>query len=172
MILQQMDFAKPIRSLSFSHSNNYLALGGDEGLLFVLSVPNRSVILNMAYDSPIQSIAFSRHDERLSVGLSDGVLSLLCPSDDWKSCGEIDYSDSTILCQDWSSNYLSIGRQDGSVAVFDKEKAFDEFFVPVAEFSAESAPIRSVAFGAGGRNLGKSKDRLGILLHIRFLRYG
>eukprot|EP00980_Cylindrotheca_fusiformis_P001989 scaffold443_cov125-Cylindrotheca_fusiformis.AAC.38 len=107
----------------------------------------------MIYDSPIETVAFSRQDKRLSVGLHDGVLSLLSPRDDWKSCGEIDYSESTILCQDWSSNFLAIGRTDGSVAVFDESKALDGFFVPVAEFSGESAPIRSVAFGTGGRNL-------------------
>lgn len=159
MLLQQMDFAKPIRSLSFSYSKNYLAIGGDEGVLFVLSVPSRSVMLNMVYDSPIQTLAFSRHDKLLSVGLYDGVLSFLSPRDDWNSCGEIDYSDSAILCQDWSSDYLAIGRQDGSVAVFDKDKAMDGFYVPVAEFSAESAPIRSVAFGTGARNLGKSERK-------------
>mmetsp|Transcript_5853 Transcript_5853/g.13880 ORF Transcript_5853/g.13880 Transcript_5853/m.13880 type:complete len:266 (+) Transcript_5853:795-1592(+) len=148
-----MEFPKPIRSISFSYSNNYLALGGDEGVLYVLSVPNRSMILNMIYDSPIQTVAFSRHDERLSIGMLDGVLSLLSPNDDWNPCGEIDYSESPILCQDWCSSYLAIGRSDGSVTVFDKEKAMDGFFLPAVELSDSSMPIRSVSFGTGGRFL-------------------
>lgn len=152
-----MEFPKPIRSISFSYSNNYLALGGDEGVLYVLSVPNRSMILNMIYDSPIQTVAFSRHDERLSIGMSDGVLSLLSPNDDWNPCGDIDYNDSPILSQDWCSSYLAVGRNDGSVTVFDKDKALGGFFVPVAELSDSSKPIRSVSFGTGGRFLGEKQ---------------
>lgn len=160
-----MEFPKPIRSISFSYSNNYLALGGDEAVLYVLSVPNRSMVLNMIYDSPIQTVAFSRDDERLSIGMADGMLSLLAPNDDWSPHGEIDYSDSSILCQDWCSSYLAIGRSDGSVTVFDKVKTMEGVFVPAAELSDSSRPIRSVSFGAGGRFLGEIV--LATFIHLR-----
>jgi WD40 repeat protein len=140
-----------MRSLVFSNSNNYLAFGGDEGVLYVLSVPSRSMILNTTLSSPIQSIAFSTRDERLSIGMIDGLLSLLCPNADWEPVGEIDHNESSITCQDWTSKTLAVGRRDGSVALFDVEKALCNFFVPVAEFTTSSLSVRSVAFSVGGR---------------------
>ena len=52
---------------------------------------------------------------------------------------------------------LAVGRNDGSVTVFDKDKALGGFFVPVAELSDSSKPIRSVSFGTGGRFLGEKQ---------------
>jgi hypothetical protein len=151
--LKEMEFSEPIRSLSFSHSDNYLALGGDDGILYILSVPSRSMILNQIYSSSIQSIAFSKYDERLAVGLADGIVCFLSPDEEWEKVGEIDYNDSPILCQTWSSNNFAIGREDGSVSIFDKQKALLNFFVPVAEFFTSSFPVRSIAFGPGGKYL-------------------
>ena len=148
-----MEFAKPIRSLMFSCSNNLLALAGDEGVLYILSVPSRSIVFNTIFSLPIQSIAFSKHDERLGVGSDDGVLSLLCPDENWEPAGEIETSDSPIITQDWCSKCMAVGRLDGTVAVYDTEKVLSNFFVPVAEYS-HALPVRSVSFGAGGRFLG------------------
>mmetsp|Transcript_26946 Transcript_26946/g.29020 ORF Transcript_26946/g.29020 Transcript_26946/m.29020 type:complete len:940 (-) Transcript_26946:69-2888(-) len=148
-VIFQVEFAKPIRSLVFSNSNNYLALGGDEGVLNVLSVRSRTMILNSILSSAIKSIAFSRHDERLGIGLADGILTLLRPASDWESVGEVDQSESTISCQDWTSKTLACGRMDGSVTLFDTEQIFSNFFVPIAEYTS-NLPVRSVAFGASG----------------------
>ena len=104
------------------------------------------MILNSILSSPIQSIAFSRHDERLGVGLEDGILALLCPESNWESVGEIDQNESTVTCQDWTSKTLACGRMDGSVALFNTDQVFGNFFVPVAEFTS-NLPVRSVAFG-------------------------
>lgn len=147
-----MEFAKPLRDLVFSNSNNYLVLAGDEGVVYVLSVPSRSIVFNTIISAAISTLAFSRHDERLSIGSMDGVMTFLCPDAEWEPVGEVDYSDSAILCQDWSTKTLAIGRKDGGVAIFDAEKAFDNFFVPMAEFSYVK-PVRSLAFGASGRFL-------------------
>jgi WD40 repeat protein len=95
----------------------------------------------------------------LAIGSNDGVLTLLCPDADWEPMGELDFSESPILAQDWCSKTLAVGREDGSVAVFDTEKAFDNFFVPLAEFS-HSLPVRSVSFGGSGRFLGKPFIRI------------
>ena len=115
------------------------------------------MILNSILSSPIKSIAFSRHDERLGVGLEDGILTLLSPDSDWESVGEIDQSESAVSCQDWTSKTLVCGRMDGSVTLFDTEKVFSNFFVPVAEFTS-NLPVRSVAFGANGRFLAIGGD--------------
>ena len=156
--MQQMEFAKPLRTLVFSYSNNFLALGGDEGVLYVLSVPSRSIIFNTIFSSAITTVAFSRKDERLAVGTKDGVLSLLCPDADWEPVGELDYCESPILAQAWCSKTLAVGREDGTLAVFDTEKAFCNFFVPLAEFTHFKS-VRSLAFGASGRLLGKETER-------------
>jgi WD40 repeat protein len=99
-------------------------MGGDECVLYVLSVPTRSMILNTIQSSPIRSVAFSRHDERLAIGLDDGVLSLLCPEADWEPAGDIDFNESAILCQAWTSKTFAVGRMDGTVTLFDTEKAY------------------------------------------------
>ena len=113
------------------------------------------MILNTIFSSKINSVAFSRHDERLSIGSADGVLSLLCPDADWGPIGEIEENESPILCQDWCSKNLAVGREDGSVTIYDTEKVFNSFLGDTtAEFSY-SLPVRSVAFGASGRFLGK-----------------
>jgi WD40 repeat protein len=82
------------------------------------------MILNTIQSSPIRSVAFSRHDERLAIGLDDGVLSLLCPEADWEPAGDIDFNDSAILCQAWTSKTFAVGRMDGTVTLFDTEKAY------------------------------------------------
>jgi WD40 repeat protein len=101
-------------------------MGGDECVLYVLSVPSRSIIYSeQIHDSSsIQSLAFSRHDERLAVGMNDGILSLLCPDAEWEPAGDIDDNESPVSCQDWTSKYFAVGRMDGSVSIFDTEKAF------------------------------------------------
>ena len=149
---KQVEFAKPIRSLDFSNSNNFLALGGDEGILNVLSVRSRTMILNSILSSPIKSIAFSRSDERLGVGLEDGILTLLCPESNWEPVGEVDQSESAISCQDWSSQTLACGRMNGSVTLFDTDKVIGNFLVPVAEFASDH-PVKSLKFGRDGNFL-------------------
>lgn len=141
-----VEFAKPIRSLAFSHSSNFLAMGGDESILYVLSVPTRSMVLNTIISSPIHSVAFSKRDERLSIGAEDGVLSMLVVDAEFEPSGEIDSNESAVLCQSWSTTTLAVGRRDGTVTLFDTEKTFCNFFVPLAEVSSSSS-IRSLSFG-------------------------
>jgi WD40 repeat protein len=148
-----MEFAKPIRTLAFSNSDNYLAVGGDEGVLYVLSMPSRSMVVNTIFDSPIRSVGFSNLDRRLAVGSDDGVLALLCPDANWRPVGEIEHSDAAVLTQDWSTQNLVVGRKDGSVTLFETESVFSNFFVPQKEFSMKG-PVRSVSLGASSRFLG------------------
>jgi WD40 repeat protein len=107
------------------------------------------MILNSILSSAIKSIEFSRHDERLGVGLEDGLFSIFRPESEWQSVGDIDQSDSAVSCQNWTSKTLACGRMDGSVTLFDTEKVFSNFFVPIAEYTS-NLPVRSVAFGASG----------------------
>ena len=77
----------------------------------MLSIRSRTMILNSILSSPIKSIAFSTNDERVAVGLEEGMLTLLDPESDWESIGEIDHSKSTVLCQDWDTNFFACGRR-------------------------------------------------------------
>jgi WD40 repeat protein len=132
-------------------------MGGEEAILYVLSVPTRSMILNTIMSSPIHSVAFSRNDERLSIGQEDGVLSLLVVDAEFEPTGEIDGSESPVLCHDWSFKTLAVGREDGTVTLFDTEKAFCNFFVPLAEFIS-NYPVRSLSFGVSERFLAIGGD--------------
>ena len=152
-----VEFAKPIQTLCFFHCTNFLAMGGDESVLYVLNVPTRSMILNTIMSSPIRSVAFSKNDERLSIGQEDGLLSLLVVDAEFEPTGEIDTHDSPVLCQDWSSKTLATGREDGTVSLFDTEKSFCNFFVPLAEFSS-NYPVRSLSFGVSERFLAIGGD--------------
>jgi WD40 repeat protein len=76
---------------------------------------------------------------------------------DWAPVGEIDFSDSPVLCQAWSNQSLAVGREDGSVTIFDTEKVFDNFFVPMTELYYTKA-VQSLAFGASGRFLAVGGD--------------
>jgi WD40 repeat protein len=108
--------------------------------------------------SPIHSVAFSRRDERLSTGMEDGVLSLLVVDAEFEPSGEIDQSESAVLCQAWGSNTFVVGRKDGTVTLFDTEKAFCNFFVPLAEFST-SCSVRSLSFGVSESFLAIAGDK-------------
>jgi hypothetical protein len=132
-------------------------MGGDESILYVLSVPSRSMILNTIMSSPIHSVAFSIRDERLSTGMEDGLLSLLVVDAEFEPSGEIDQSDSAVLCQAWGTKTLAVGRRDGTVTLFDTEKAFCNFFVPLAEFSSNSA-VRSLSIGVSENFLAIAGD--------------
>ena len=123
----------------------------------MLSVRSRTIILNNILSSPIKSIAFSKNDERLGVGLEDGILALLSPESNWESVGGIEQSESCISCQDWASNVFACGRMNGSVTLFETDKVFDNFFVPVKEFTSKF-PVRSVTFGSNGRSLAIGGD--------------
>jgi WD40 repeat protein len=115
------------------------------------------MILNTIMSSPIHSVAFSRQDERLSTGMEDGVLSLMVVDADFEPSGEIDQSESAILCQAWGSQTLAIGRRDGTVTLFDTEKAFCNFFVALAEFSTNYT-IRSLSIGVSETFLAVAGD--------------
>lgn len=119
------------------------------------------MILNSILSSPIKSIAFSTRDERLGVGLEDGILTLLSPDSNWESVGEIDQSESCVSCQDWSSTMLVCGRVNGSVTLFETDRVFSNFFVPIAEFT-NNHPVRSLTFGSNGMFLAIGRDN-GIL---------
>jgi WD40 repeat protein len=163
-----LEFVKPIRSIQFANTNNLLVLGGDDAMVYVVSVSSQQLIAEKLLSAPITALGFSWCDERLAVASVDGLLALLDPKDDFELVGEIDSSDSAILTLDWSSKNLGIGRSDGSVTVHDTDKVFGNFFVPQVELRKRKA-IRSLAFGVSGRFLGKQRLHFQHQYEVRFL---
>jgi Anaphase-promoting complex subunit 4 WD40 domain len=132
-----------------------MVLGGEDGTVYVVSVSDWHILNEIKVtSSSIHALRFSRWDERLAVGCSDGALMLLSPKDDWKIIGEIDTSESSISCIDWSSRHLAVGRTDGSVDIFEAARVYDNFFLPEAELTRGDGPVNTVSFGASGQFLG------------------
>lgn len=67
--------------------------------------------------------------------------------------GKIDASESPILSVDWTSKSLAIGRQDGTVSIYDSAQViYSNLCVAVADIRRRR-PVRAVAFGTSSRFL-------------------
>jgi WD40 repeat protein len=149
-IITELVFPKLIRSLTFSNGSKYIALACDDSTVYVVEIPSWSVIAAKDLGAPVLSVVFSKNNERLAVGSADGILSLIDPLGGWEAAGEIESSASPVLTMDWCTKNLAVGRQDGSVSIYDSDQVYSNFCVAQVELSHKS-PVRSVAFGASGR---------------------
>lgn len=149
-----MIFRKTVNAIHFSRKSDILVLGGEDGIVHVVSTADWHTVKEIKVSSSsVRAIRFSRLDERLAVGCSDGVLALLNPANGWKIAGEIDQSESSVSSIDFSSKHLAVGRYDGTVAVYEASGVYANFFLPEAELSRDAA-VNSVAFGVKGQFLG------------------
>jgi hypothetical protein len=57
--------------------------------------------------------------------------------------GEIESSASPVLTMDWCTKNLAVGRQDGSVSIYDSDQVYSNFCVAQVELSHKKS-IRSV----------------------------
>jgi WD40 repeat protein len=162
-IITELVFPNLIRSLTFSNGSKYIALACDDSSVYVVEIPSWSVIVAKDLGAPVLSVVFSKNNERLAVGSADGILSLIDPLEGWEAAGEIESSASPVLTMDWCSKNLAVGRQDGSVSIYDSDQVYSNFCVALVELSHKS-PVRSVAFGASGRFLAVGGDNG--LLHL------
>jgi WD40 repeat protein len=150
-----MSFSKTIRAVHFSRRSDLMVLGGESDIVYVVSVSDWRIMKEVKVtSSSIHALRFSRSDERLAVGCSDGVLALLSPEDGWEVTGEIDTSESSVSCIDWSFRHLAVGRTDGSVDIYEAARVYANFFLPEAELTRGDGPVHSVAFGVSGQFLG------------------
>jgi WD40 repeat protein len=156
-IITELVFPKLIRSLTFSNGSKHIALACDDSTVYVVEIPSWSVIAAKDLGAPILSVVFSKNNERLAVGSADGILSLIDPLGGWEATGEIESSASPVLTMDWCSRNLAVGRQDGSVSIYDSEQVYSNFCVALVELFHKS-PVRSVAFGASGRFIAVGGD--------------
>lgn len=152
-IISQTRFLNPTLCMAFSNGSRLLALGGEDGKLrLVATAPLWSVIAEVSFDARINSLAFSKNNERIAVGSDDGILSFVFPQDNFRVGGEFTSNGSNILCIDWSSKNLAVGREDGVVHIHDSDNIFHGRQKPSAVLECKKA-VRSVAFGASSRFL-------------------
>ena len=158
-MVKEMHFPKAIYAMTFSNCNEHLALGGADNTVHIVSVQTWEIIKEITVSSSILSMNFSKNNERLALGLANGAMSLLNPhiSSDWQVVGEMDESESPILCLDWSRNgdFFVVGRANSVSTVHDSQSIFENFFLPKAEIrTASGSPVNSVTFDSGGNFLG------------------
>jgi len=153
-IVTQREYASPIQTLAFSNGSRFLAVGCEDGKLYiVMTAPSWAIMTEQQFNGPISSLAFSRNNERLAVGCLNGILTFLSPRQGWKVVGKIDAIDSPILSVDWTSRNLAIGRQDGTVSIYDSAQViYSSFCVAVADIRRRG-PVRAVTFGTSSRFL-------------------
>lgn len=156
-IMTELVFPKLIRSLTFSNGSKYIALACDDSTVYIVESPSWSVIAAKDLGAPVLSVVFSKNNERLAVGSADGILSLLDPLGGWEAVGEIESSASPVLSMDWCTKNLAVGRQDGSVSIYDSDQVYSNFCVALVELSHKRS-VRSIAFGVSGRFLAVGGD--------------
>jgi Anaphase-promoting complex subunit 4 WD40 domain len=150
-VVAELLFSKPIKCLDFSMGSRFLALGSAESRVHVVeTAPAWTIVAKHDFFAPVCAVGFSRRNERLAVGVADGILALFDPQDDYASVGEIDVSESAVLSLDWSGKNFCLGRQDGTVSIFDSQQVCANFCVPLAEHELCS-PVHAVAFGPSSR---------------------
>jgi WD40 repeat protein len=155
-----MKFNKPVRALCFSHNGGYLALGGEDCVIYAVDVQTWTVAGEIPTSAPILALSFCVEDSTLTSGAMDGMMNMV-DTETWSIVGEMDSKDAPILSLDWSSNgkHLAVGRLDSTVTVHDSQSIFGNFFVPQAELTRGGA-VHAVAFGLEGEFLGKKTSCL------------
>jgi len=152
-IVTEMKFNKPVRALCFSHNGGYLALGGEDCVIYAVDVQTWTVAGEIPTSAPILALSFCVEDSTLTSGAMDGMMNMV-DTETWSIVGEMDSKDAPILSLDWSSNgkHLAVGRLDSTVTVHDSQSIFGNFFVPQAELTRGGA-VHAVAFGLEGEFL-------------------
>ena len=120
--------------------------------------PTWTVVSRKDFFAPVNTVAFSKHNERIAVGVEDGVVTLLDTTDkNYDAVGEIDVSESGVSSLDWTSRNFAVGRNDGSVSVYDTNQVRSNFCVPLAELLHDGAVV-GLAFGPSSRFLAVATD--------------
>lgn len=153
-VLAEIQFPKPVEAMTFSHGSRFLALGCSDSNVYVSdTVANWELVAKIEFAAPISSVQFgSKNNGRLAVGSLDGTLAFLDPQKGYNFAGEIEATDAPVVAIDWSSRNLSVGRDDGTVAIYDSEQVLNDSYVSVADLERDAA-IRAVSFGVSSRFL-------------------
>ncbi|KAL7564233.1 hypothetical protein ACA910_012261 [Epithemia clementina (nom. ined.)] len=184
--LCQLDFLDPITCLAFSNGSRVLACASKyNNQVHIVDTAPTWMVSTVAIipgvndeEGGVQAMAFSKNNERLAVLCTDGGLRLLDPNQDYLLCRELfgplpqdcESDDNFALdvtsaargtCFDWSSKFLAVGHEDGTVCVYRAVDVLDDDATRKIEATiavTQSTPVRSVAIGPGSRFLAVGGD--------------
>lgn len=153
-LIAEISFPQPVTALAFTNGSKYLAYGCLDSRLYVSETfPNWSLVANIQLPSPVQnSLLYSQSNRLLGAGTNDGNFLLFDPEHKHTICGSIEGNGSSITSVDWSSKAIAIGKEDGTVQLYDSEKLQSGDIESIAAISKRNG-IRSIAFGLSGRFL-------------------
>jgi WD40 repeat protein len=153
-VLAEIQFPKPVETMSFSNGSRFLALGCCDSNVYVSdTISNWELVAKIEFAAPISSVQFgSKNNERLVVGSVDGTVAFLDPRKGYDFVGELEASDVPVVSIDWSSRNLAVGRTDGTVAIYDSQPVLLDSYVAIANLERDSA-VCSVSFGVSSRFL-------------------
>jgi WD40 repeat protein len=163
-VVAEIQFPRNVRTLAFSSGNRFLGLGCMDGHAYISDTGAKfSLITKVAMQAPVSSVLFSKKFERMAVGCVDGTLVFLDPRKSFDFAGEIDSSDSAIASVDWGTKNLAVGREDGSVQIYESEQVVHDFYVSVADITRKGS-VRAISFGVSSRFLavGDSLGAVGV----------
>ena len=154
-VLAEIQFPKPVEALSYSFGSRYIALGcADSNVYISDTASNWELIAKIEFSAPISSVQFEcKNNERLVVGCVDGTLAFLDPRKGYDFAGEIVPSvGAPIVAIDWSAKNLAVGRNDGTVVLYDSDQVLIEKYTPIVELRRDSS-ICALSFGVSSRFL-------------------
>lgn len=163
--IAEISFPQPVTALAFTNGSKYLAYGCLDSRLYVSETyPNWSLVANIELVSPVHSsLVYSTDNRLIGAGAHDGRFVLLDPQDKYSVSGLIEGNGSPITSVDWSSETIAIGKEDGTVQLYDSKTIQSGDNEPIATITKRNA-IRSIAFGLSGQFLaiGMSDGLVGI----------
>lgn len=153
-VVAEIQFPKQVETMAFSNGSRFLALGCDDSNIYVSDTSaNWELVAKIEFAAPISSVQYgSKNNERLVVGSVDGTLAFLDPRKGYDFAGEIEASDAPVVAIDWTSRNLAVGRNDGTVAIYDSDDVLDDSYVSVADLERDAA-VCAVSFGVSSRFL-------------------
>ena len=154
-VLAEIQFPRPVETMSYSFGSRYLALGCSDSNVYISdTASNWELIAKIEFSAPISSVQFEcKNNERLVVGCVDGTLAFLDPRKGYDFAGEIESSvGAPIVTIDWSTKNLAVGRNDGSVQLYDSDQVLVEKYAPIVELQRNSS-VCALSFGVSSRFL-------------------
>jgi WD40 repeat protein len=164
-VLAEIQFPKPVESMVYSFGSRYIALGCSDCNVYISdTAANWELIAKIEFSAPISVVQFeSKGNERLVVGCVDGTLAFLDPRRGYDFIGDIQENGAPIVAIDWSSKNLAIGRNDGSVVVYNSDQVLSDTRISAAELERNSS-VCALTFGVSSRFLavGDAAGQIGI----------
>jgi len=153
-VIAEIQFPKPVPTMTFSTGSRYLALGCIDSNVYVSdTTANWELVAKIEFAAPITALRFaSKNNDRLAVGSVDGTMAFLDPAKGFDFAGEVETSNAPVVAVDWSTKNLAVGREDGTVAVYETNQVVQDVYNSVADVERKAA-VTAISFGVSSRFL-------------------